>query len=186
MRSILPLPMALAALSCAPASPPPSIVLPPSASAPTTASATPCVVWDREVEFAKSVHDHDARAFGEHVQANAVFVGDTVVRGREAIVDSWKGLLRGDDLHLEWHPTSVVFTGDHRLALSRGPYWIELVKPGASPRFLAGVFQSVWMLDADGIWRVTVDGGTAPPQPASEDDVEKIKAAIPAHCPAQE
>jgi ketosteroid isomerase-like protein len=158
---------------------------PPAVAAPASPSLAACAVWDREVEFARSVQDHDARAFAEHVHPGAVFVeGDALQRGRDAVVKSWEGLLRGDKMRIDWHPTSVVMTGDPRVALSRGPYWIEVLKPDAKERFLTGVYQSVWLLDEGGVWRVTIDGGTPPAVPASAADVEKIKASLPTKCPA--
>jgi ketosteroid isomerase-like protein len=144
-------------------------------------------VWNREVEFAKAVQDHDTRAFAEHVHLGAVFVeGDAasdVKRGRDAIADAWKGLLHGDAIRLDWHPTSVILTGDPHVALSRGPYWMEDVRPNAKQRFLTGLYQSVWVQDADGAWRVAIDGGTAAPVPASAEDVQKIRASVPERCP---
>jgi uncharacterized protein (TIGR02246 family) len=144
-----------------------------------------CAVWDREVEFARSVKEHDARAFAEHVHPGAVFIeGDgSVLRGRDAVVTSWAPIVRGDDVHLEWYPTSVIQTGAPDVALSRGPYWVEVTKSGAKQRFLTGTFQSVWVRDTDRVWRVLMDGGTPPPAAATEADIVRLKGAIPARCP---
>ncbi|HEY2511548.1 MAG TPA: nuclear transport factor 2 family protein [Polyangiaceae bacterium] len=157
------------------------------ATAPT-ASLSPvagCVVWDREVAFARSVQDHDAHAFAGFVHPNAVFIDNdgTLTRGRDAVVESWKGLVSGETVRLGWHPTTVVLTGDGHTALSRGPYWVEIAKPGAPRRLLVGTFQSVWVLDADGTWRVAIDGGTAAGSATTDEELQKIKAAIPARCP---
>lgn len=145
-----------------------------------------CTVWDREVEFARSVKDHDARAFAEHVHPGAVFVeGDgSVLHGRDAVVTSWASIIRGDDVHLEWYPTSVIQTGAQDVAISRGPYWVEVTKPEAKQRFLTGVFQSIWVRDTDRIWRVLVDGGTPPPSPATEADIARLRSAMSPRCPA--
>jgi ketosteroid isomerase-like protein len=146
--------------------------------------ASACAVWDRENSFSRSVRDHDAAAFAEHVLPGAVFLTgpDEITRGRAAVVAGWGDILRGADLRLEWHPTSVEAASDG-VALSRGPYWIEITKPGAPVRWLGGVFQSTWVRDADGAWRVAFDGGTPPPVPTTEEQIEKIKASIPARCP---
>ena len=156
---------------------------PPPAASLSPAAA--CAVWEREVAFAKSVQGHDARAFAAFVHPNAVFIDNdgTLTRGHDAVVESWKGLVSGETVHLGWHPSAVVLTGDGRTALSRGPYWLEIAKPGAPRRLLAGTFQSVWVLDADGIWRVVIDGGTAAASAATDEELQKIKAAIPARCP---
>ena len=156
----------------------------PAVSSPPAADAS-CTVWGRELEFARSVKEHDARAFAEHVHPGAVFVqGDgSVLRGRDAVVTSWASIIRGGEVHLEWYPTSVIQTGAPDVALSRGPYWIEVTKPDAKQRFLTGTFQSVWVRDGDGTWHVLMDGGTPPPAPATEADIARLKAAVPARCP---
>jgi uncharacterized protein (TIGR02246 family) len=143
-----------------------------------------CAVWDRENEFARSVADHDAKRFAEHVLPAAVFVdGGDLLRGRDAIVAGWESIIRGEGFVLTWHPTSVEILGDSRVALSRGPYWIESTKPDANPKYLTGNFQSTWVEDADGVWRVAIDGGTPPPKPATEADVKKLAGSIPSTCP---
>jgi ketosteroid isomerase-like protein len=160
---------------------------PPPAMPPTTLPAGPaetCAVWDREVAFARSVETHDAAAFAEHVHRGAVFVdSEGIAQGRDAIVKGWASIVRGDALHLGWHPTSVVVTGDPRVALSRGPYWLEIAKPGEAPRFMTGTYQSVWVKDADGAWRVLVDGGTPPPKESTPEAIAQLKASMPAACP---
>jgi uncharacterized protein (TIGR02246 family) len=163
------------------AAPAPSL----SGAGPTAPADARCAVWDRENEFARSVAEHDARAFAEHVHPAAVFVGSgaSPLRGRDAIVAGWADIVRGDKMVLTWHPTSVDTIGDSGVALSRGPYWIELTKPGANPKYLVGTFQSTWVKDADGAWRVAIDGNTPPPTPATEADVKKLAASVPAHCP---
>jgi ketosteroid isomerase-like protein len=168
--------IALALTACATSTPPPA--------APRAAADERCAVWNREVEFAHSVRDHDAGKFTEHVQEGAVFVtGDSFLRGRDAILKEWRPLLAGDRLHIGWYPTTVIVTGDSHVALSRGPFWLVVQNPDGSSKFLTGIFQSVWVKDADGAWRVTIDGGTAPPSEASEPDVQKLKAAAPSACP---
>jgi uncharacterized protein (TIGR02246 family) len=143
-----------------------------------------CTVWEREVSFARSVHDHDARAFAEHVLPGALFLeGDgSVLRGRDAIVEGWKGLILGEGVRLEWHPTSVIVTGDPRVALSRGPYWYEVTKPVAKHRYMHGLYQSTWVRDSDGVWRVAIDGGTPPPTPATEEDIQKLRESLSTRC----
>jgi ketosteroid isomerase-like protein len=140
-------------------------------------------VWDRELAFAKSVADHDAAKFAEHVHPAAVFVdgSGTFLRGRDAVVEGWRGIIEGKKLALMWHPT-VVISNAPGLALSRGTYLIEDPRPDAKNRFLTGTFQSVWVKDADGAWRVWLDGGTPPPVPATPEEAAKIKSELHAPC----
>jgi len=145
-----------------------------------------CAVWDRETSFAKSVEAHDTRAFAEHVHPGAVFIegnGQKLTRGRDAVVASWQGILKGEGFKFFWRPTSVVPTGAPGVVVSRGPYVIEFTKPDAPQRFKTGLFQSVWVRDTDGQWRVVLDGGPAPPPaPATEEEAARLKAAIPERC----
>lgn len=157
------------------------------ACAPLRASPDPgarCTVWNRELSFAAAVASHDERAFVEHVHAEAMFVDGEqgTTRGRDAVLADWKPLIAGQPMRLYWHPTSVVVADTARSAVSRGPYLLEDARPTAAARFRKGIFQSVWVKDADGVWRVLVDGGTAPPVAIDAEEAERFKAALPTPC----
>lgn len=71
-------------------------VAPAHAAAPGTMRQAECAVWQRETSFARSVADHDAAAFAEHLHPDAAFgVSGTPTRGREAITREWAGLIEG-------------------------------------------------------------------------------------------
>jgi ketosteroid isomerase-like protein len=156
-------------------------VLPPRAPAPPTT----CDVWDRELSFADSVARHDTGSFREHLLPGALFVSnDSLLHGPEAIVRGWAKIVQGEGFVLGWRPTTVAFTGDPRVALTRGPYWMEITGATGAKRFLSGTFQSVWVHDVDGVWRVAIDGGTAEPVVTTPQEVERLKAWAPLTCPA--
>jgi ketosteroid isomerase-like protein len=117
------------------------------------------------------------------VLPGAVFIDNdgSVLRGRDAIVHGWSAIIRGDGVKLDWRPSSVVLTADARIAVSRGPYWVTITK-GDAPRFAAGTFQSIWVKDRDGAWRVAVDGGTAPPKPVTEDEARRLSTEPAPRC----
>jgi ketosteroid isomerase-like protein len=173
-----------------------------SAPASTTPAATPapavpasnpkpamtadeCAVWNRERSFAASVAHHDAAAFAEHVNAHAVFdAGSTdPTRGRDAIVAGWNGIIEGKKTRLDWYPNVVTIGGDGNLAVSRGPYWMEDLRPDPKQHYQIGEFNSIWIKDPDGQWRVLFDDGNAEPHGASADDVAKLVASLPKECP---
>jgi ketosteroid isomerase-like protein len=141
-----------------------------------------CAVWQREMSFARSVAEHDAAAFAEHLAPDAVFAVGTPnpTRGRAAIAEAWAGIVRGDGLRLEWYPTSTTVSGD--LAWSTGPALFERLD-GRAPRLARSTFQSVWRRDAAGRWHVVFDTGTAP-QPVDEASAAAFRAARPATCAA--
>ena len=132
-------------------------------AAPTTqaATATECAVWNRELSFAQSVADHDATAFAEHLLPDATFVGGNgqPTSGRDAIVREWTGLIAGTGAVLQWYPDAVHVAADGRVALSRGPYWMQFTGEDGEPRRLAGRFISTWLRGDDGTWHVAFDGG---------------------------
>lgn len=141
-------------------------------------------MWDRENEFADAVARHDAATFAEHVLPGAVFAGGgELLRGREAIVKAWGQVIRGEAGVFVWHPTSVDVTGDPHVALSRGPYWIEKKAADGTSTFVTGTFQSTWVKDVDGVWRVAIDGDTPPPHPATRAEIDALVASIPPSCP---
>jgi ketosteroid isomerase-like protein len=155
---------------------------------PSPTSNTPgsrCAVWTREASFAASVAEHDAQAFSEHLAPGAVFLNGRPphFEGNAAVIAGWDDIVKGESLLLRWHPEYVAVGGDGRTAVSRGPFTMEDPDVNAAARFRIGVFQSVWILDADGSWRVMFDGGGPPPRPATEDEVRKLQASWSMECP---
>lgn len=169
---------------------------PPAAEHPRTESANAahpaatkeadprCAVWYRELSFAAAVAAHDEAAFVQHVHPQAMFVeGEKgVTRGRDGVLADWKPIIAGQPVMLYWHPTSVVVAEDAATAVSRGPYLIEDPRPNATARYKKGLFQSVWVKDADGVWRVLIDGGTPPPVAITNEEAERIKSELHAAC----
>ncbi len=169
--------------------------VPPEPLAPDAPSIAPpsgvtqdanarCAVWSRELSFAASAAAHDERAFLEHLHPQAMFVeGEKgVTRGRDAILAEWKPIIAGQPVLLRWHPTSVVVADGAGTAVSRGPYVIEDPRPNAPARYKKGLFQSVWVREADGVWRVLIDGGTPPPVAITSEEAERIKSELSAPC----
>jgi uncharacterized protein (TIGR02246 family) len=153
-----------------------SLLLAPPAFAATTAE---CEVWNRELSFAQAVADHDAAAFAEHLLPDSTFIGgnDQPTTGRDAIAKEWAGLIAGEGVALQWYPEHVHVAGDGRVALSRGPYWMETNGEDGKPRHLAGRFISTWLRGADGTWHVAFDGGGGNvPKPVDAAEAERLRA----------
>ena len=141
-----------------------------------------CEVWRRELGFARSVAEHDAAAFADHVDADAVFGvgGPRRTRGREAIVAEWRGIVDGTALELRWYPDQVSLAPDGRTAHSSGPALYRDTKDGSLRQ---GRFGSVWQRGGDGVWRVVFDGGVQPPRPIDEAAAEAFEAGRRSECP---
>ena len=147
-------------------------------------TAQECEVWNRELSFSKSVENHDARAFEQHLHPGAVFGAGTAApdRGPDAIVKSWTEIIDGKRFVLRWHPQFVSIGGDPDIALSSGPAWIETPGAPADKRYTISRFTSTWVKDGKGPWRVLFDAGT-PPKIATREQVEALVAAQSPTCP---
>jgi ketosteroid isomerase-like protein len=149
-------------------------------------TAAECEVWLRERSFSKTVEAHDARAFASHLVQATVFgaASPRPVRGRDAVTTDWKEIIEGKAFALRWHPQYVSIGANPDIAVSSGPAWTEDFDPAAAERFTISRFNSVWMREADGEWRVLFDGGT-PPKPATAEEVARIVGSLPAACPGR-
>jgi ketosteroid isomerase-like protein len=147
-------------------------------------TAAECEVWARELSFAKSVADHDAAAFADHVDQDAAFSAESPepLRGRETITRQWGGLIQGKAVRLSWYPARTTIAGSPDIAISSGPSLIEDLRPGAKQHYRLGAFHSVWHRGADGVWRVLFDDGQAP-VPATDAEAAAFAAGRQTACP---
>ena len=129
-----------------------ALVAPARAEAPDVAAGR---VRAREAAFAKTMAERDLAAFATFVARDAVFLGRSVLRGRPAVVEGWKGLFEGPKAPFSWQPERVEVIDSGTLALSTGPVF----DPQGQR---VGTFNSTWRLDDDGEWRVVLDVGCPP------------------------
>lgn len=118
----------------------------------------------REVEaaeraFARSMAERDHAAFTALLSEQAVFYGGgRVLRGKAAVATGWKAFFEGAAAPFSWEPDSVEVLADGTLALSTGPVRDPAGKPSAR-------FNSIWRLEAPGVWRVVFDKGQPADRP---------------------
>ena len=106
-----------------------------------------------ETAFAKTMADRDHAAFATFVSDEAIFYGrNGEIRGKAAVVESWKGLFEGKDAPFSWRPETVSVLDSGTLGLSSGPVFDPEGKQ-------TGTFQSVWRRTSDGRWEVIFDKG---------------------------
>jgi ketosteroid isomerase-like protein len=106
----------------------------------------------REMAFARTMADRDHTAFATFVSEEALFLGVTVLRGREAVAAGWKAFFDDPEAPFSWEPERVEVIDSGMLAISTGP-----VRNPEGER--VGTFNSTWRLEDDGEWRVILDIG---------------------------
>ncbi len=77
-----------------------------------------------EFAFSLAVENRDSDAFASLVDVDARFIGGTILKGRNAVVEAWAAFFADDGPDIIWRPqiVEVLETGD--LAFSHGPYRI--------------------------------------------------------------
>lgn len=126
-----------------------------TASAAEPLEALAAAVRARETAFAKTMADRDHAAFGSFVAEEALFMGRTALRGRQAVLEGWKPYFEGKDAPFSWTPERVEVVASGTLAVSSGP----VLDPQGQR---VGSFNSTWRREKDGEWRVVIDVGCPP------------------------
>jgi ketosteroid isomerase-like protein len=107
-----------------------------------------------ERAFATTMANRDLKAFLRFLSPDAIFFsGSSVERGQAQIAEQWAPYFQGRRAPFSWQPDDVQVLEDGKLALSTGP----LLQNG----HIVGRFNSVWRLEAPGIWRIIFDKGEA-------------------------
>ena len=109
-----------------------------------------------ERAFARTMADRDAQAFARFVADEAIFFdGATPLRGRPQVVAGWARFFAGKAAPFSWEPDQVEVLDSATLALSTG-----LVRDPEGK--VIARFNSIWRLEAPGVWRVVFDKGSPP------------------------
>jgi ketosteroid isomerase-like protein len=112
-------------------------------------------VAETERNFARCMAERNHAAFVALLSEQAHFYdGGTVLRGKAAVAEGWKGFFDGAQAPFSWEPDSVEVLPDGTLALSTGPV-------RAPDGKLVARFNSVWRQESPGIWRIVFDKGEA-------------------------
>ena len=128
------------------------------ASAPPV---SPRVLMDRDAAFSRAVAERGVEGFRQFVGLEVI----TMPPGRpfQSTRDQWEKMwdeVLSHQVSLKWEPLGGVVEG--KLGYTYGQ-WLMHRKDGSER---TGKYFTVWRLDADGVWRVVLDGGNAnPPRP---------------------
>lgn len=111
-------------------------------------------VFAAEVAFAKTMADRDHAAFSSFISDEAIFIsGGKPVRGKQAITADWKKFYVSPGAPFSWKPDLVEVLPSGTLAYSTGP----VSNPDGK---IFARFNSIWRLEALGVWRVIFDSGS--------------------------
>ncbi len=107
-----------------------------------------------ELAFAKTMANRDHAAFSSFISEEAVFIsGGKPVRGKAAITADWKKFYTSPRAPFSWKPDLVEVLPSGTLAYSTGP----VSNPDGK---IFARFNSIWRLEAPGVWRVVFDSGS--------------------------
>lgn len=110
-------------------------------------------VRDAENGFAATMAARDLKAFATFIAEDAVFFGgEKAVRGKAAVVESWKGLYAKPEAPFSWRSETVEVLDSGKLAHSSGP-----VLNAKGER--VGTFNSIWRRESNRQWKVVFDKG---------------------------
>lgn len=123
-------------------------------------------VEDTERAFARTMADRDHEAFRNFLAEEAVFFsGNTPLRGKQQVADTWKPYFDSADAPFSWEPELVVVLDSGTLALSSGP-----VRDPSGQR--VATFNSIWRLEPSGEWRIVFDKGSRDCGPPGESQAQ--------------
>lgn len=129
---------------------------PVAAPAPELA-ALQAQVADTERAFARTMAERDHAGFQRFLADEAVFFsGAEPLRGKAAVAAAWKRFYEAPQAPFSWQPERVQVLDSGGLAFSSGP----VLDPAGRP---IGRFQSVWRIEAPGVWRIVFDSGCGCP-----------------------
>lgn len=111
-------------------------------------------VADTERAFAETMAQRDFEGFVSFLSDEAVFFsGETPLRGKQKVADTWKSYYEQADAPFSWEPETVEVLESGTLALSSGP----VLDPEGK---MVATFNSIWRLEAPGVWRIVFDKGS--------------------------
>jgi ketosteroid isomerase-like protein len=98
--------------------------------------------------------DRDHAAFVRFLADDTIWLGRTVLRGKQQVADAWKRFYEGKEAPFSWEPERVEVNDAGTLGISVGP-----VRDPAGKR--VGTYNSIWRRGPDG-WKIIFDTGCPP------------------------
>jgi len=131
-------------------------------------------VRQAEIGFAKAFADRDKAKFFSYVAEDAVFLSALgTLRGKPEIVSRWSRFFDNVPVApFSWGPERVEIMAGAKLGFSMGPLYDPAGKH-------IGYYSSVWQKQADGAWKVVIDGPGSPGAPLPETTAKLEEGHVP-------
>ncbi|HAS73726.1 MAG TPA: hypothetical protein DCS67_06240 [Clostridiales bacterium UBA8960] len=81
------------------------------------------------------------------------------IDGKTNIENAMKPLFSLDQIRFEWQPINAELSMDKTLGYTYGQYTREYLSPDKEKICETGMYMSIWRKQADGSWRIAIDGG---------------------------
>ena len=106
-----------------------------------------------ETAFAATMAERDLEAFAAFLDDEVVFfAGPEELRGARMVPEKWAPFFEAETAPFSWSPEVVSVLDSGNLGLTSGP----VLDPEGNR---VGTFNSIWRLDADGVWKIVFDRG---------------------------
>jgi len=106
-----------------------------------------------ETAFAETMAERDLEAFAAFLDDEVVFfTGPEELRGAQMVAEKWAPFFEAETAPFSWSPEVVSVLDSGNLGLTSGP----VLDPEGNR---VGTFNSIWRLDAEGVWKIVFDRG---------------------------
>lgn len=106
-----------------------------------------------ETAFAETMAERDLEAFAAFLDDEVVFFnGPEELRGAQVVAGKWAPFFEAETAPFSWSPEVVSVLDSGNLGLTSGP----VLDPEGNR---VGTFNSIWRLDAEGVWKIVFDRG---------------------------
>lgn len=114
---------------------------------------------EAEQNFAKAsaMYGRNVAFVESFAEESVLFTGNWITTGKQFSKDS-----KASPVVLKWEPEYMDIAASRDFGISTGPWEVQEYRPGTPPLF-TGYFLTVWKKQADGTWKVILDGGGTTP-----------------------
>jgi ketosteroid isomerase-like protein len=119
---------------------------------------------EAERNFAKAslMYGRNAAFVGSFADVSVIFTNTWINNGKQYYQER-----KVNPVVLKWEPEFMDISASGDFGISTGPWEAQEYRPNTSP-VSTGYFLSAWKKDAQGVWKVILDAGSATPPAAGE------------------